>query len=157
MNIHQYKPFDREEPLQPKAWEDFCQEYLRLDIEREVPQMRERRICAYRHAYPNASNMYPSDVNVKATALLRKKEVAERLAYLYEQECSGIESEVKWNKNRAEDELLNIIFSPDTKDGDKLKAIGMLNELREIGIVKDDKDKIIDTVQVFFNKIGAQS
>ncbi len=156
MNLHNYKPFDREQPLTNENWEKFCQEYLRLDIEREVPQMRERRICAYRHAYPNAGEMYPSDVNVKAIALLRKNEVAERLAYLYEQECSGVESEVKWTKNRAEDELLNMIFSPDIKDGDKLKAIGMLNELRSIGAIQDKKEEVLDTVQIFFNKIGAK-
>ena len=156
MNLHNYKPFDREQPLSVEAWEQFCQEYLRLDLSREVPQMRERTICAYRKAYPSARDMYPADVNVKAIALLRKEEVAQRLAYLYEQECSGVEEEVKWTKNKAEDALLNIIFSPDVKDGDKLKAISMMNELRSIGEVKDDSEKTLDTVQIFFNKIGVK-
>lgn len=157
MGLHNYQPFDREQPLNVEAWEQFCQEYVRLDIEKEVPQLRERRICAYRKAYPSASDMYPADVNVKAIALLRKEEVADRLAYLYEQECSGVEAEFKWTKNKAEDELMNMIFSPDIKDGDKLKAISMLNELRNIGEVKEDKEKALDTVAIFFDKIGVKN
>lgn len=156
MNLHNYKPFDREEPLDVDAWEKFCQEYLRLDIEREIPQMRERRICAYRYAYPVSRDWYPSDVNVKAMALLRKEEVSQRLAYLYEQESSGVESEIKWTKSKAEDELINMIVSPDVKNADKLKAISMLNELRNFNKEEKSTDEIMDTVAVFFNKIGVK-
>lgn len=156
MNLHNYKPFDREEPLSTESWEIFCQEYLRLDLNREIPQMRARRIAAYRKAYPSAKDMYPADVNVKAIALLRKEEVAERLAFLYEQEGSGVENEFKWTKAKAEDELLNMVLSPDTKDGDRLKAISMLNEIRGVTKPEEKKETIIDTVQSFFEKIGVK-
>lgn len=157
MNLHNYEPFDREQPLVNENWEKFCQEYIRLDLEDGIHQDRARRIQAYRNVYDSARDMRQSDVNVKAVALLRKNEVSERLAFLYEQECSGVESEVKWSKNKAEECLLNILYSPDTKPSDALKAISMMNELRQLGQFAEKKDNsIVDTVQEFFNRIGTK-
>ena len=153
-SIHCAQPFDKTIPLENEAREKFCQEYLRLDLDGEIKQAKARRIEAFRVAYPEYRDKIPSDANMKAVRLLRDDNVAERLAYLYEQSGTGIENEIKWTKSKSEDMLLEIIYSTTTKDSDKLKAIQMINELREIGPAdKEEEQSAIDSVKEFFSKL----
>lgn len=153
MNLHNYKPYDPEQPLNSEHQELFCQEYFRLDVEREILQRRARRIAAYKFAYKDGCNgISDADINMRAIGLLREINVAKRLEHLYDKDGSGVEHKVKWSKVKAEDELLSMIISPETKDADKLKAINMLNEIN-----LDDgskKEGLRDTVQEFFKRIG---
>lgn len=155
-SLYNYEPFDYTQPLKTEAYETFCQEYFELDISGEIRQTKARRIEAYKRAYPNAVNYKPSEVNSKAMGLLRDERIAKRLEYLYEENCSGVENAVKWTKTRSEDALLDIITSPETKNADKLKAIDMLNTLRDIKPVEKPKEDIIDSVTAFFNKLKAE-
>lgn len=148
------EPFDREVPLKDEKMEAFCQEYIRLDLEEGIKQAMARRIMAVKFSFPEYIDRTDEASNKRGHQLLSREDVSERLEFLYEQMGSGVENKVKWTKMKAEDTLLELIFAPDTKNPDKLKAIAMLNEIRSIGAEdKKDKDSLVDSVAEFFNKL----
>lgn len=148
------QPIDHEQPLPNKSQEMFCQEYLKMDLDGEVRQAKARRIEAYKRAYPGSIDETNSVLNTRAVALLRLEHVSARLKYLYEQNGAGIEAEVKWTKDKAEDVLIDIIFGNE-KTENKLKALTELNKLRGIEAPKKEveEEKQISTVESFFNKL----
>lgn len=157
MSIMTAKPIDFEKPLLNENREKFCQEYVRLDVEDGVRQAKARRIQAYRFAFPDGADVADSIIASRAGKLLNDEFVSARLAYLYEQLGTGIENEVKWNKIKAEDVLLDIIFGEE-KTENKLKALDMLNKLREIGVKKEEEEeKQISSIETFFNKLKGKA
>lgn len=154
MRIIEKQQIDWEKPLPNEKQEAFCQEYVRLDMEEGVKQDRARRIEAYRFAFPD-SNMTPDgQINSRAQNLLRKDIISSRLNYLYEELGAGIENKVKWTQAKAEDALLEIVYGEE-KTENKLRAIDMINKIREIGVKKEVEDKT-GTIEAFLNKFRSK-
>lgn len=153
----QKQPIDWEKPLPNEKQENFCQEYVRLDMEDGIKQARARRIMAYKFAFPDARDDVEGKLNSRASKLLKDDNIVSRLTFLYEELGAGIENEVKWNKTKAEDVLLDIIYGEE-KTENKLKALDMLNKLREVGVKKEeDEEKQLSTVEAFFNKLKGKA
>lgn len=151
------QPIDWEEPLPNKKQENFCQEYIRLDVEEGIKQLKARRVMAYKFAFPDARDDSEGKLNSRASKLLRDENVVARLTFLYEELGSGIENDVKWNKTKAEDVLLDIIYGEE-KTENKLKALDMLNKLREVGVKKEEEEeKQLSSIETFFNKLKGKA
>lgn len=148
---------DWEEPLPNEKHEVFCQEYIRLDMEDGIKQAKARRIMAYRFAFPDSRDDADGKINSRASKLLKNDDIVSRLNFLYEDLGAGIEDKVKWNKVKAENVLIDIIFGEE-KTENKLKALDMLNKLREIGVKKEEEEEEqISTVEAFFNKLKGKA
>lgn len=135
------------------AQEAFCNEYIRLDIEELIANKRARRIKAYRFAYPETIGDADHIVASRATAMLAKKVIKDRIKHLYEAEGTSVETEFAWTKSKSESLLVDIAYSDEQKTADRLKAISELNKMRGIDAPKViEEDNKGDTVDSFFDK-----
>ncbi|MGL6099157.1 MAG: hypothetical protein ACRC0G_06005, partial [Fusobacteriaceae bacterium] len=107
MDIHKKVIVDHERELPIEAQERFCQEYIRLDIEDFIGNKTVRRISAYRFSYPESTISETDSVcNARAVSLMKKAVIKNRIAFLYEQEGSSVESEYAWTKSKSENILV---------------------------------------------------
>lgn len=147
------QPIDWEKPLPNENHEKFVQEYLRLDIEDGIRQAKTRRILAYKFAFPDSRDDSEGKINSRASKLIKNEDISSRLSFLYEENGTGVENQYKWTQNKAEEVLLEIIYGEE-KTENKLKALDMINKLREIGVKKEEEpEKKVNTVEAFFNKL----
>lgn len=155
MDIHRKKPIDPEAPLSSDAQEKFCNEYVRLDIEEGIVNKRARRIRAYRLSFPETNKDNDGVINSKATALLNRSTVRDRIRKLYEEEGTSVENEFNWTKSKSENVLLEIVYNEDLKTADRLKAISELNKMRGIDAPTVEEDKSDDDeIDSYFNSLG---
>lgn len=156
MDIHKKKIIDSEIPLTNETHETFCIEYVRLDIEEHVVNKRARRIRAYRLAFPETKKDADSVISSRATTLLARKTVKDRIKALYEEEGTSVENEFNWTRSKSESLLVEIAYDDELKTADRLKAISELNKMRGIDVpfVEDDGKEEEDTVDSFFSKIA---
>ncbi|MGL5711795.1 MAG: hypothetical protein ACRCX2_02145 [Paraclostridium sp.] len=153
MDVMKKRIVDHEVPLANDSHEGFCSEYVRLDIEDGVVNKRMRRIIAYRHSYPETFSDSDAIVSSRATALLAKKVVKDRIKALYEDEGTSVENEFTWTKSKSEGLLVEIAYDNSQKAGDRIKAIGELNKMRGIDIPKVVEEvNEGDSVDQFFAK-----
>lgn len=155
MDIHKKKPIDPEAPLSSDAQEVFCREYVRLDIEEGIVNKRARRIRAYRFSFPETIKDTDGTINSRATALLGKAPVRNRIKKLYEDEGTSVENEFNWTRSKSENVLLEIVYNEDLKTADRLKAISELNKMRGIDTPTVEEDKSdADEIDSYFNSLG---
>lgn len=154
MDLHKKKIVDTEQPLLNEARESFCNHYVRLDLEDKIVNKTARRVMAYRLSFPETIKDSDSIVNSRATSLLSKNDIIDRISFIYEQEGTSVEAKFAWTKNKSEEALMEIVFCEDTKDGDKIKAIQELNKMRGIEkpleLIEENNN---DEVDSFFDKI----
>lgn len=156
MDIHRKKIIDSEIPLTNEIHETFCMEYVRLDIEEHVVNKRARRIKAYRTAFPDTIKDSDSVISSRATTLLSRKTIKDRIKSLYEEEGTSVENEFNWTRSKSESLLVEIAYDDELKTGDRLKAISELNKMRGIDVpfVEEGNNEEEDTVDSFFTKIA---
>lgn len=153
MDIHKVKIVDHELPLTNENQEAFCQEYVRLDIEEHIANKRARRIKAYRFIYPETRSDSDSVCNTRATRLLAKKAISERIRAIYEEEGSSVENEFNWTRSKSETILVDMAYDDELKPEARLKAISELNKMRGIDAPKIvEEDNKGDTVDSFFSR-----
>lgn len=155
MDLHKKKMYDCESELRNENYEKFCQIYVSLDIDEGLNNKRLRRIKAYKLTFPETEYDDNSAINKKAMALLRNREVANRLKFLYEEIGSSIENQFVWTKAKAEDVLTGIAFDDELKTADRLNAVKQLNQMRGFDIYKEiEEDKgDSDSISKFFDGI----
>lgn len=156
IDIHKKKIVDSEIPLTNDTHETFCIEYVRLDIEEQIFNKRARRIRAYRLAFPETKKDSDSTINSRATSLLARKTIKDRIKNLYEKEGTSVENEFNWTRSKSEGLLLGIAYDEKLKTADRLKAISELNKMRGIDVpfIKEENKEEEDTVDSFFSKIA---
>ena len=153
MDIIKKKIIDHEMPLTNEQQEGFCLEYVRLDIEEQITNKRARRIKAYRFIYPETLKDSDHVCNTRATRLLAKKPVAERIRALYEEEGSSVENEFSWTRSKSEGLLVDIAYDEEQKTADRIKAIGELNKMKGIEVPKVEVEETAgDSIDKFFGK-----
>jgi hypothetical protein len=147
------KIVDFEEPLSNDKHELFCSEYVRLDIEDMISNKRARRIKAYRIVFPETYANTDGVCNSRAVNLLSRKPVRERIAALYEENGTSVESEFTWTRDKSEDLLVDIAYDSNAKTADRLKAVSELNKMRGIDAPKEvEVETKDDSVDAFFAK-----
>lgn len=156
MNIHLKKPIDYLEGLDNENHNAFCENYVMLDLEEGISNDKQRRIRAYRLTYPETtSGILDHVVNTRATALMRRNDIKERIAFLYEEEGTSVENQFRWTRGKAEKVLVDIATSENEKTSDIIKAVDALNKMRGIDvpvIIDEDDSGDEDTIDTFFNK-----
>ena len=150
MNLKDVEIVDPTLPLSNEAHENFVQAYISFDLDGIIKNKRARKMEAYRVAYPETRATKDSIVNSRATDLLLKESIAERLEYLYEKFGTSVENKYSWTPNKAEEALLDIIYGEEEKSADKIKAISELNRMRGI-----DKPQVEENVVKEESKIGS--
>ena len=157
MNIHNKKVIDHLSPLEIGSQEEFCKEYVRLDIEERIINKRARRIKAYRNTYKDSIMEQDGVINSRAVTLLKKDYIMERIATLYDEEGTSIEQQFNWTTSKAEELLVAIAHDDELKTADRLKAISELNKMRGIDapvIIPEEKEvDSTDSVEMFFSMI----
>lgn len=157
MDLHKRKIIDYEVSLPNTFHEKFCQEYVRLDIEDRVVNKKARRVKAYRFSFPETIGDNKTDVDRRALNLLRRKEIVERIRYIYEQEGTSIEAEYYWTKSKAEGVLVEIAYDDESKDADRINAVKQLNQMRGIDIPKvEDRGDSESSIDKFFKMVGGK-
>lgn len=153
MDVMKKKIVDHEVPLANDSHEVFCAEYVRLDIEDSVVNKRMRRIMAYRAGYPDTFAESDAVCSSRATALLAKKFVKDRIKALYEEEGTSVENEFVWTKSKSETLLVEVAYDNTQKTADRIKAISELNKMRGIEVPKVIEEvNDGDSVDQFFAK-----
>lgn len=153
MSLHNMKVFDEAEPLQNENHEKFCQEYVRLDLNNIIRNKYARKIEAYRIVFPETVTTTDGIIASRATQLLLREDVSERLRYLYELHGSSIENDVEWTKSKAEEALTAIIYDENSKDADRLKAIAELNRMRGIDKPEEKDNNETSKISDFFEMV----
>lgn len=147
------KIIDHELPLTNENHEAFCVEYVRLDVEDRIVNKRARRVKAYRFIYPETIGEADSVCSSRATALLAKKTIRDRIANIYEELGTSVEAEYAWNRVKSEELLVEIAVDDSQKAGDRIKAIGELNKMRGIEVPKVIEEEVKgDSIDTFFSK-----
>ncbi|MGL5717156.1 MAG: hypothetical protein ACRCX7_11570 [Cetobacterium sp.] len=155
MNLMTKKIQDPEVPLTNEKHEKFCSEYVRLDIEERIANKKMRRIEAYRLTFPETTlGMNDSVCNSRASVILAKDSVKERIGAIYDEVGNSVETAYGWTTAKSEDLLVSIAYDDSQKAGDRIKAIGELNKMRGIDVPKvEDEEVKGDSVDGFFEKL----
>lgn len=158
MDLHKKKMIDCEQSLPNIAHENYCQEYVRLDIEDRIVNKKARRLKAYRFSFPETINDNATAVNRRACNLMRNKEISERISFLYEEEGSSVENEYFWTKSKAETVLAEIVYDENNKDADRINAVKQLNQMRGLDVPKPKKEgEGADSIKDFFEEFGGNN
>jgi len=144
--------FDPSKPMSDNV-EEFIKRYFEL-VEGKVVNKRQRKILAYRHAFKETCTGKPDYYVLQlATQLLTKENVKDRMIYL--QSINGVEEELDfdWNKSKAEEVLLEIIYDEKAKMADRLKAIDQLNKMKGMDKRVMQEEEASDSVADFMNRL----
>ncbi|MGL5719126.1 MAG: hypothetical protein ACRCX2_39360, partial [Paraclostridium sp.] len=97
MNIHKKKIIDYTLSLDNEPHNIFCDSYVRLDLEDGIVNEKQRRIMAYRLAYPETTEgVLDHVINSRAMTLLNRRDVKDRISYMYEEEGCSVEAQYRW-------------------------------------------------------------
>lgn len=142
--------FDK--PLPNEKHEIFVREFIRLELEENHIAIKVRRIKAYVKAYPECLGHSTTLVEICAKTLVESDRVRFRIEHLLNEVDSSLEEKLVWTKRRSIKSLVSIVNNSE-KDSDKIKAIVLLNEMKEVK-EEEAKDSDVDTVKDFFTKQG---
>ncbi|MGL5712948.1 MAG: hypothetical protein ACRCX2_08010 [Paraclostridium sp.] len=154
MDLMKRKIIDPEQPLDSEKQEAFCMEYVRLDIEDHIANKRARKVMAYRNVFEGTIGDSDSVCATRATSLLSRESIKERIKAIYEEEGTSVENQFTWTKSKSEEMLVDIVYNHELKTADRLKAISELNKMRGIDVPKvEDEETAGDAVDGFFSKL----
>ncbi|MEG0151567.1 MAG: hypothetical protein RR744_00110 [Cellulosilyticaceae bacterium] len=156
MDIHKKRMIDHVLSLDNESHNTFCDKIVELDLEGEIVNDKQRRIQAYRLAYPETTvGVADHVINTRATTLMRRRDIRDRIAFLYEEEGTSVENQYRWTRGKAEKVLVSIATSDNEKTSDIIKAVDTLNKMRGIDapeVLEEEEEDDGDTIDAFFNK-----